>query len=239
MPDWTFDGFGAEFDEHALKHLPHYETAYDVLQHVSTFVVANGGSIADLGCSTGYSAARIAEAVPGRRFDAWLYDVDASMLEQAEARLEHVDVRCHFRALDLTTDLELLGHTDVDLTLLLWTLQFLPPSSWVPILTAARSRSSQDGLLIVGAKSRLSDARWQEIADGALADWKWRHGVTADEALDKARSLRGTMNVVTVGRLFDAITAAGWQQPAVIFRWHAWVLLGAWASPLREVPTAS
>jgi tRNA (cmo5U34)-methyltransferase len=232
--DWTFDGFGPQFDEHAEKHLPRYHDAHDVIAHVASFVVPDGGHVADLGCSTGRAVQSIAEAIPGRRITAHLYDLDASMLDLAAERMRGVancvDIRHQHNLLEADS----LAHDAADVTLLLWTLQFLPVWSWRSVLELARQHAAEDGLLIIGAKTRLSDARWQEIADGALADWKWSHGVTADEALAKARSLRGVMNVAPVGRLFDVATAAGWFSPAILYRWHAWVLLGAWASPLHE-----
>jgi tRNA (cmo5U34)-methyltransferase len=231
--DWTFDGFGAEFDEHAQKHLPHYSTAHQVVCHAATYALHTGGVVADLGCSTGHAIEAIAGHIPGRPFTAHGYDADQSMLDHAAIRLGgNSHVECKFSRVDLTCDP--LEHEEADVTLALWTLQFLPPSTWVPLLRAAHDAASADGLLLIGAKTRLSDARWQESADGALADWKDQHGVTPEEALAKSRSLRGTMSVVSTGRLFDVVEAAGWHSSAILFRWNAWVVLGAWASPLTE-----
>lgn len=231
--DWTFDGFGAEFDAHAQKHLPHYKTAHEVVCHATTYALHAGGTVADLGCSTGYAIKAIADHIPGRKFDAYGYDADQSMLDHAVQRLDGTEqAACQWLRSDLTRDE--FEHKAADVSLLLWTLQFLPPAEWVPLLRRAHEAASDDGLLLIGAKTRLSDARWQEVADGALADWKDQHGVTPDEALVKARSLRGTMSVVATGRLFDVVTEAGWHSPALLFRWNAWVVLGAWASPLLE-----
>lgn len=233
MTDWTFTGFGDEFDDHAVKHLPHYDTAHDVICHVASYALADGGILADLGCSTGRAVERVARALPHRHFTAHLYDLDRSMLDRADERLADVDTVTRLvHRTDITRDE--LRHDDADVTLLLWTLQFLPSTVWVDVLERTWRHAARDGLLLVAAKTRLADARWQEIGDGALADWKWQHGVTADEAADKARSLRGAMNVVTVGRLFDDIASSGWRHPTVLFRWHAWVIIGAWRTPLSE-----
>ena len=48
------------------------------------------------------------------------------------------------------------------------------------------------------------------------------------------------MNVVSVGRLFDAITDAGWRSPAILFRWHAcpscrWVGFSSTAKDRRPI----
>jgi tRNA (cmo5U34)-methyltransferase len=233
--DWSFAEFGPQFDRHARAHLPHYDLATDLAAFVASYALPPGGVVADLGCSTGRSIERIAESMPERRFSAFAYDVDQSMLDETTARLlDHRNVDLHPCRLDLVAgDLE---HVAANVTLALWTLQFLPGETWRPVLAAARQRASRDGVLLVAAKTRLPDARWQEIGDGAVAEWKARHDVTPDEALAKARSLRGTMLLATLGRLLDDVTAAGWSNPAVLFRWHAWLLVGAWAEPVRETP---
>ncbi len=229
MTDWTFDGFGAEFDEHALAHLPEYRRAHETIAHAASFALRPGGTVADLGASTGYAIESIRTALAGRPFEAYLYDLDQSMLEQAALRL---DGEGTYVQADLTVDS--LEHDDADVTLLLWTLQFLRPNLWPQVLAQARYAAATDGLLLVGAKTRLSDARWQEQADAATAEWKAAHGVTPAEALTKSRSLRGTMVVVSLDRLYSELESAGWHAPVVLFRWYSWVVIGAWASPLSE-----
>lgn len=233
MPDWSFDEFGPEFDEHAAAHLPHYRLAHDVVAHAAAFALRPGGTVADYGASTGAAIETLYESLGRRPFDAILYDVDRSMLDCARERLAGREgLSCRFVETDL---IGLLPESlDVDVSLLLWTLQFLPPSEWHELLLSIRDRAATDGLLLVAAKTRLSDSRWQEQADAATAEWKAVHGVTADEALDKARSLRGTMLVVPLGRLYSELDRSGWCEPAVLFRWYSWVVVGAWATPLAE-----
>lgn len=100
----------------------------------------------------------------------------------------------------------------------------------VPLLVEARELSHRDGVLMIGAKTRAPSSRWQEIADGALLEWKADRGVSPSTIVEKARSLRGTMLVVDVDRLVDCVVGAGWSDPVVLFRWHGWTLLGAWHS---------
>lgn len=233
MTDWTFTDFGPEFDEHAHAHLPHYRQAHDVVAHAASFALPPGGLLADYGASTGAAVETVHNTLGGRPFDAALYDVDRSMLDCARDRLTGREgLSAHYVETDLigmTPD-----HFGVDVSLLLWTLQFLPPAEWHELLMRIREAAAPDGLLLVAAKTRLADARWQEQADAATADWKAGHGVSPDEALGKARSLRGTMLVVPLGRLYTELDRSGWHTPAVLFRWWSWVVIGAWATPLNE-----
>jgi len=235
VADWSFAGFGDQFDEHAHAHLPHYDLVTELAAFAASFALPVGGRLADLGCSTGRTIEAVAERVPERRFQAVGYDLDESMLDAAAKRLAPRSTVVDVRLLggDLRGGLD---HDNADVTLALWTLQFLPRSSWTDLLTDARERATRDGLLLLAAKTRLPDARWQEIGDAAVAEWKAAHGVTPDEALTKSRSLRGTMLLVTLGSLLDSLDEAGWNSATVLFRWHQWVLVGAWAEPVREHP---
>jgi tRNA (cmo5U34)-methyltransferase len=238
VTDWTFEGFGERFDEHARAHLPHYRTATDLAAFVASFALPRGGLLADLGVSTGSTIESVAAKIPERSFSAIGYDLDESMLDVASKRLSTTStVSLVLERADLS-DPGNLRHEDASVTLALWTLQFLPRSSWVPLLSAARLRSDRDGVLLVAAKTRLPDARWQEIGDAAVVEWKAGHAVAPEEVLSKARSLRGTMLLVTLGGLLDAVEEAGWRSSTVLFRWHQWVLVGAWAETVREVPSS-
>jgi tRNA (cmo5U34)-methyltransferase len=232
--DWTFDGFGPHFDDHARGHLPHYDLAHQVIAHSTHFALPPDGTIADLGASTGNAIAAISTWTNHRPFTAWLYDLDQSMLDHASNTLHehHPHITLNTLRRDLTRDP--LDHEQADVTLILWTLQFLHPTTWTGILTQARQHATHDGLILIAAKTRLADARWQEQADAATHDWKTTHGVTEDEAAAKARSLRGTMHVAPLATYYHHLHHAGWNNTAVLFRWYSWVIIGAWNHPLAE-----
>jgi tRNA (cmo5U34)-methyltransferase len=199
---------------------------------VSSFVLPDRGVVADLGASTGRTVAQLLERHPGRRLTAHLYDTDSTMLEQAEGRLEGLgNVTARYHLGDLT-DSDTWGHQGADLTLALWLLQFLHPAARQPLLTTARQRSAPNGAILIAAKTRQTDPRWQEIADAALVDYKAAAGVSPEEISAKARSLRGVLIPDTLGEVTAQLTRAGWHAPAVIQTWHVWTLIGAWASPM-------
>lgn len=72
---------------------------------------------------------------------------------------------------------------------------------------------------------------WAEIAHDVSWDWKAVHAVSDEAILAKARALRGVLVPSTFSALETMITAGGWEPPEVLFRWHQWVVLGAFASP--------
>lgn len=232
--DWSFDNMGPEFDEHVAAHLPGYADVQRLVALIATFHLPDGGVLADLGASTGLTVRTIADTIPQRRFSAYLYDADASMLEQARGRLAMLDaVNAHY----VETDLDVrhrsaFEHTDADLTVAMWLLQFLTPAARRPLLQLARSRSAPGGAIIVATKTRMAEPRWQEVAEAALDDYKAEHGVTPEQRAAKTKALRGTMRVDTDAAIVADLRASGWHTPTLLWRWHVWSVIGAHAQPL-------
>lgn len=223
--DWTFHDFGPQFDQHVAAHLPGYADVQALIRLIASMQVPDGGTIADLGCSTGTTALNLAGL--GRDITFWLYDNDRSMLDIAGTRLaDQHRVLCHQ---DVREPLE---HIGADLTIALWLLQFLPPQDWNQVLTQARHRSAPTGAVIIAARTMHTDTRWEQVGLAALDDYKAGQGVSADERAAKTRALRGVQGAWPVTRYRMALMDAGWHEPTVLWRWHIWTVIGAWASPL-------
>ena len=56
--------------------------------------------------------------------------------------------------------------------------------------------------------------------------------ITSAEAIRaKSRALRGVLRPMGAIQLEELIGQAGWHSVEVLFRWHNWALVGAFASP--------
>ena len=123
-----------------------------------------------------------------------------------------------------------LTHVNADLTLILFTLQFLTAPDRVTALRHAREHAARTGALIVAEKIRPRDSRWAEIGSDVSHDWKAAHGIPDAAIRAKARALRGVLIPHTQDTLTASIRAAGWKSPEVLFRWHQWAVVGAFAT---------
>lgn len=220
---WNFDGMGEEFDTHVAAHLPGYADVQRLVTLFASFAVPTGGTVADLGASTGLTAALIREALPDRDLTFELYDSDVSMLSQAAKRIP--ESHRHLRRLPCP-----LEHEGADLTVAMWLLQFLSPADRVTVLKDALFSSARHGAILIASKTRHADSRWEDVAIAALDDYKTEQGVTAEERAAKTRSLRGVMHTVTGQGLLEELTEAGWHNPVILWRWHVWTVVGAFAS---------
>jgi tRNA (cmo5U34)-methyltransferase len=227
--DWTFHDFGFAFDTHVAAHLPGYADVQTLIRLIASMQVPRGGVVADLGCSTGTTAANIAGL--DRDISFWLYDTDKSMLDLADERVPAEHTLCQQDVRDQ------LRHSHADLTVALWVMQFIPPTDWITVLANAHRASARTGCLLVAARTMHPDPRWESVGLAALDDYKANQGVTADERVAKTRSLRGVQGAWPVGAYREAIADAGWHEPTVLWRWHIWTVIGAWAS--RQPPDAA
>lgn len=228
---WQFTPAVADvFPEHVRASVPYYDAIQDLVAETADWLLPDGGLVADLGAATGITVHRIAARHPERHLRAVLYDTEPAMLDHAAETLAGLtNTAAEYVPADISAGP--LMHTGANLTLSLFTLQFLPLPDRVTALAHARAAAADTGALIVAEKVRPLDSRWSEIAADASHDWKAAHGITDTAIRAKARALRGVLQPHPETALVDAVTAAGWCCAETLFRWHSWAVIGAFATP--------
>lgn len=216
------------FDEHVLASVPHYNVIQDLVASISDWLLPAGGCFADLGASTGTTTNAVLDAHPERQVTAWLYDNQPDMLAKARKKLlSHGD---QIRTVVHDIRSGPYAHEQADLTACLFTLQFLPATARLQVLRLAREHSAASGAILVAEKVRPVDTRWAEIANDSSHDWKAAHGISGAAIRAKASALRGVLRPLPAATLIGMLELAGWRNVEVIFRWHNWLLLGAFAT---------
>lgn len=227
---WSFTpGVVDVFDEHVRASVPFYDAIQELVTGLSDWLVPHGGLVADLGAATGTTVHNILQRQAHRDVSAVLYDVEKPMLDKAAENLADAPAR-RIDYVCAPIQSPPLQHTDADLTLSLFTLQFLPLRDRVAALHLARMSAKETGALVIAEKVRPLDSRWHEISMDSSHDWKASHGITADGIRAKSRALRGVLLPHPQDTLIHAIKTAGWHDPEILFRWHQWVVIGAFAT---------
>lgn len=228
--EWEFTpAVVADFDQHVRQSVPFYDTIQDTVATLSDWVAPDGAHLVDIGVSTGETLRRILEDHPARNYDLTVYDESPDMLAACREKLGSKS-----SAQTLTVHAgpaeNGLHHHDADLTLCLFTLQFINPASRARLLADARARSRNSGVILIAEKVRPADPRWFEIGAELSWDFKTEQGIPAESIRAKARALRGAMRPGSEADLRSLLNNNGWHSATCLFRWHQWVIYGAFAS---------
>lgn len=221
---WEFTPEVVEvFDQHVRASVPFYDAIQDAVAEMADWLAPEDGLIVDLGCSTGETLTRIVKRHPERRYRLVGYDESPEMLAAASAKVpDPLRLSCHGGRIERG-----LKHRDADLTLALFTLQFLPPHQRGEVLRQAHALTRAHGSILIAEKVRVPDARWSEIATEVSWDYKANAGIEDSSVRSKARALRGVLRTNTPEQVAADLTGAGWKAPTCLFRWHQWALFGA------------
>ena len=81
-----------------------------------------------------------------------------------------------------------------DLTMSFFTIQFIRPSIRQELVNKIYKRLNWGGCFLFFEKIRANDARFQDIFNNTYNEFKINNNFTAEEIIQKTRSLKGVMN---------------------------------------------
>jgi tRNA (cmo5U34)-methyltransferase len=212
----------AVFDDHVRASVPYYDDIQQMVAEFSDWLLPDNSLFVDLGASTCTTLQTICERHPTRRFRAELYDEEPSMLHKAKDKVAGLNVSPTFNVQRLQQPFK---HKDADLTVSLFTLQFLREPDRLAVLTEARRCAAPNGAIILAEKIRPEHPLLAEIAMDASHDFKAKCGLNDTAIRSKARALRGVLMPQPLPRLMAELFHAGWNNADVVFRWHQWVIV--------------
>lgn len=205
---WTFGpDVAACFDDMLSRSIPALGELRTIVRDAVEQLAPPDAVVVDLGCSLG---ATLASVDNGQRR---LYGVDVSpaMVARARDRLPSATIT----EADLTRDE--LTHPPADVTVVLFTLQFLDPADRVDVLTQARHRARPGSVLIMAEKLAVP-AAWAATITEAYHHRKARSGYTPEQIRAKAASLAGVLRPVTAAQAEAELLDAGWSHPLPVWR---------------------
>ncbi|MEX0331467.1 MAG: methyltransferase domain-containing protein [Puniceicoccaceae bacterium] len=218
--NWVFDEKVApKFDEHVRKSVPDYDRIQDLAASLSDWFVKDGGTVVDLGASTGETLHRIQKRNPAKKIEVIGYDNSSAMIQQAKAK--GVDV--HFCDLSMLT--EMRGH---DYGVSLYTLQFLRPGAKQTVLSVCYDSLKRGGGFFVVEKVHGSIPEFQDITQQLYWEMKLENGLTPKEVLNKAAALRGNMFPMTVAENEALFRRVGFVRYELVYRhlqFAGWLLM--------------
>lgn len=187
------EGVAKVFDNMALRSLPGYERAYQVIGHMaarSNF--PHFTQVWDMGTSTGKGLATIHAAMGLNPYiDYYGVDISAPMLERALAKCPFATMLNH----DLTKGLPAeVNVGEVGVIVFGWVLQFIEDvGARERILRAAYAALAKGGFIAVMEKYNIPDPLLNGVMQDSYITMRRQNGYTLDEIKAKNKALSTAM----------------------------------------------
>lgn len=210
---WSFDVPGSQFDDHITRSVPYYHEGHDLIARLSDFFLTENTVAYDIGSTTGTLVKKILDRHPGRAMQLTGIEMIPTMVEYASSRVD--DARASFICAD-ALDYE---YEQAHFFSLYYTLQFIHPSVRIDLLKTIHDRLHWGGGLFIFEKVRAPDARFQDYMSQVYRDYKLSRNFTAEQILNKEKSLKGTLEPFSEAGNMTLLEEAGFTDVTSIFKW--------------------
>ena len=194
--DWTFktadvaDGF----DQHVREQLPWYDLMSGAVAHIARHYIPDGGTVYDLGCSTGNIGKLLADTVAAR-------NVNFIPVDNAETMRSLYEGPGEFTVADVAT----MKLEDFDVAIAFLCLMFVPRATRSMLVARLRSQCRKGGAVIVVDKMQSAGGYLGSVMNRLTLAGKAAAGVPAAEIIKKELSLAGIQRPLEPAELPDAI----------------------------------
>lgn len=217
--EWRFDAEVSQaFDSHVRKSVPFYDEIQRMVVELSEYFVGDGSVVYDLGSSTGETLNQLATHHQGKENLQLIgVEVSDSMIEQARGKISAPSVRFrHSNILDVEFS------PPPDFVTSLYTLQFLRLVERRRLLQRLAANMVEGGALVLVEKTRGDSADLEDMWTELYWDFKRRNGLSPEQVLEKAASLRGVLNPLTFKENIALLTQCGFTRVEPFFKWYNW-----------------
>jgi tRNA (cmo5U34)-methyltransferase len=222
---WTFDEEVAEeFDSHVRKSIPMYDQVQTQVVDLADWFLQSEGDeyVYDLGCATGTTIERLVERFGSEGPPSFVgIDLQAPMLRRARERVGH-----HSNVDFLQADVS--SHTSfpsASLVISLFTMSFVREADRRRLVERIYEDLEYGGAFVFAEKTRARSARFQDIWNEEYWDFKAEQGLSEEEILGKAKTLRGQLRPLSVAEYEGLLADAGFdieRDVDVFFKWFPW-----------------
>ena len=209
--DFSFADHASTFDEHINASIPGYDQLVEKCVGLSRRFVQNHTSVVDLGCTTGKLLERLSnQNHPSRKKSRYIgIDVEPTFRKQWKLRKARntqfvVDDICRF------------PFERVSYACNLFTLPFIPVPDKIPLLKRIHAGLVEGGAMLIAEKIYASTGRLQDALTFQFYDHKLK-SFSECELLNKERSLRGQMTLLTEAELREGLRAAGFREVEAVW----------------------
>ena len=217
---WKFNkNVSKQFDKHVRQSIPYYDDIQKYICSLSEWFIKENSIVYDLGCSTGETAKNLFEKYPKKLFFYNGYDLSSSMIKIAK----HKNKKFLKKAKFSVSDINKIKFKKSDLFLSILTFPFLNSDSRIKLYKKIYKSLNHGGSLIFIDKVRSSKATYEDMFNQIYFDFKIENKLRHDQILNKAKSIRSSMQIFEIKQIESFLNQAGFKKFELFFRWFNFV----------------
>jgi tRNA (cmo5U34)-methyltransferase len=217
--EWRFDkNVSKAFDSHVHKSVPFYDEIQRMAIELSEYFVRDRSVVYDLGSSTGTTLDLLSSAHAGKQDAQFIgFDLSEFMIRESRKKVNRPNVRFHHKNI---MDVEFSPPASFMTSL--FTMQFLTLAERRTLLTRINAGLIEGGGLLIVEKVSAEHSGFEEIWTELYWDFKRRQGLTPEQILEKANSIRGVLKPLTADENMNLLWQTGYSRVEVFFKWYNW-----------------
>ena len=161
---WDFDTVVKEFDNHISKSVPGYLECQNLVSDISVFFIKKNSTIYDIGCSTGTFAKLVYKKNIEKKVNSIAYDISDKMIKYAKNKKSKIKF--------IKKNIMTVNFKKSDFISSMYTIQFLHPKDRQELINKIYKSLNWGGAFILFEKIRAKDARFQDLLNFLLFDYK-------------------------------------------------------------------
>jgi len=215
--NWKFSGkMVKDFEKHVSKSVPIYNRGHELILRLSDFFIKDDSIIYDLGCSTGKLLLDLIKHNKNKVDSKYIgIDVEKDMIDFANSQQKKLKISTK-KLKFFNKNLVIYELDKSDLIISYFTIQFIHPKHRQNVINKIYKSLNWGGAFLFFEKVRYNDARFQDIFTTLYNDYKLEMGYSAEEIINKTRSLKGIMEPFSTQGNLEMLKRAGFKDVTTV-----------------------
>jgi tRNA (cmo5U34)-methyltransferase len=212
---WSFGGkVPKNFQKHAKRSIPFYEEGHRLIAYISDFFLNNGSLCYDIGTSTGELINILDRRHSEKNIKYIGVDQEEKMITEAKKRFKN-----HPNVEFIKNNITEIEWQNANLIISYYTIQFCPLKDRERLIKNIYNNLNKGGAFLFFEKVFAEDSKLENISQAVYTDYKLDEGYTANDIVNKSRSLKGILEPLTSSKNELMLKKAGFENITNIFRW--------------------
>lgn len=220
MTDFTFAHREEGFDNHIDMSIRGYSELHDDIVSMSRYFAETGTYVIDLGCSTGKTLAAMIEQ--NRKNIPDVQYIGFEIAEGFEDDMKKREAQYPDELQLMNKDIRNVDFVNCSLVTSLFTLQFMPMKDRRSVINNIWKGLNKGGAFVFAEKIYSTDAKIQDMLTFMYYDFK-RQNFTAEDILDKERTLRSMLKPNTWVDIHSMLVSAGFSHIQPFWQNHLFI----------------